>query len=64
MSNLFLDKPCFLIIFGLLSLIGLTYLTYHLEYYKQQKVHPREMMIWHDPMTIDWDKMTVAEEYL
>jgi len=63
MSNLFLDKPCFLIMFGFLCLIGLSYLLYETELYKQVKAHPRETMIINDPMTIDWDKMTVAENY-
>jgi len=62
-TNCFVDKPCFIIIIGLLVLLGLSYFAYEQDLFKQFDQHPREFLIYDDPKTFDWDKQVAAEEY-
>ena len=62
-TNMFVDKPCFIIFFGLLALCGLSYLAYDRELFMQTEEIPRMWLIEDDHKLVDYDMQTVAEDY-
>ena len=62
-TNMFVDKPCFVIILGLLALLGCGYYTYTEDLFTLTEDHSRQYLIDGDQKLVHWDMQTVAEEF-
>ena len=63
-TNMFIDKPCLIIILGMLILFGVTAFTIEREWYNQTPQTERQFLVFEDQTTKDWDMQVAAEGFL
>jgi hypothetical protein len=64
-TNKFVERPCCILILGLLILFVLTVASFGLGYFTLNDSHPRDFLIWDDEITRVYDlKMAAIDEIL
>mmetsp|Transcript_41135 Transcript_41135/g.62526 ORF Transcript_41135/g.62526 Transcript_41135/m.62526 type:complete len:410 (+) Transcript_41135:38-1267(+) len=63
-TDMMVANPCLFILGGYLFLFAMGGLAAGLDFFKLEKTHQRDFLIWDKERTEDWDRMFVAEEYL
>ena len=64
MTNCFVDCSCIVILLGLSILGGCVFYATENDYFKQYPDEPRNMFIWDDKKTEDWDMMVLGERHV
>jgi len=59
-----MDYPFVTVIVGFFILAICSILAVSLGYFKYDAISYRDMLIWDNPIVINWDKQVVAREYL
>jgi hypothetical protein len=59
-----IDKPCHIIVGGLIFLFILGGISFGLGYFDMNDQTERDFLIWDNEVTIAYDKMLLGEEYL
>ena len=59
-----INHPFVIIICGFIFLIVCSILAVALGYFKYEKQGYRDLLIWDNPIVINWDKQVVAKEHL
>ena len=55
-TDAFVEKPCTIIIIGILTLIILTIIAVACKFFEMDTPTDREYLVWSDPRTMSWDK--------
>lgn len=64
LTNYFVSNPCTIISISLLILIIFTIIAFGHNLFEINQNSGRDYLIWSDPIVMDYDKKTVAEEYV
>lgn len=64
LTNLYVERPCLVIILGLICLIALTWLSLYLNMFERTKENEREFLVFDGNRTKDWDMQVAAERFL
>jgi hypothetical protein len=65
LSDLFVDRPCFVLAIGYAFLIVAAVLSFYFGYFDMnQPGNPREFLIWKHKLVEDWDMQTLAKAYI
>lgn len=64
LTDLFIRRPCLCIISQMIFLFMLFGIANQLDYFALDPPNNREYVIWDNDRAIEWDKLTVAEEWL
>ena len=55
-TDMFVDKPCTIIMAGIALLILLTIIAVACKLFEMDSPSDREYLVWSDPRTMSWDK--------
>jgi len=61
-TNLFVDRPCTVLLSGIFFLFLVTFLSAGLGYFEVKPSNNREYLVWTDQKVKDWDMLNAAKE--
>lgn len=61
-TNMFVDKPCTVLIIGFVTLIACSVLSFSLGFFKQAPQSNRELLVWDDERVKAWDMQEAAKD--
>ena len=65
LTNLMVNRPCCMILVGLVIMFLISFLTFYLDYLTATKISDRDYMVWGDPYVTNFDKsIGVSRELL
>ena len=60
-TNIFVEKPCTVLISGFTVLMIITIISFFLGYFKLNPQHDREYLVWDHNATFAWDKLEAGK---